>query len=80
MQKTWGGRRSGAGRPRQYQHIKIPVTFHTERSERQPLTPESDLTICLAEADGRTGIMIGDIWYGTAEAVAIAEFIDKHLK
>jgi hypothetical protein len=75
---AWGGRRSGAGRRRQY--IKIPATFHTERSERQPLTPESDLTICLAEADGRTGIMLGDIWYGDAEALAIAEFIDTHLK
>jgi len=75
---TWGGRRSGAGRRRQY--IKIPVAFHRERSERQPLTPESDLTICLAEADEREGIMIGDIWYGVAEALAIAEFIDTHLK
>lgn len=78
---SWGGRREGAGRPRKY--VRIPTSFHTERSERERLTPESDLSICIAEMEMdeneiRRGIVIGDLWYGPTEALAIAEFVERY--
>lgn len=76
-----GGARSGAGRPRKF--VKIPKKFYAERSEREPLTETSDLSICLAEievdeGDTRPGIVIGDIWYGAEEAQAIADFVKRY--
>jgi hypothetical protein len=55
--------------------VKIPIALYAPCSEPEPLTPESDLTIYRAEADERRGIVIGDIWYGYGEAIAIAEYV-----
>ena len=74
----WGGKRKGAGRPKQY--VKIETKFYRELSEPEQLTPESDLSICLAEIENGQGIAIGEIWYGKEEALAIAHFIDQHCK
>lgn len=76
-----GGARPGAGRPRKF--VRIPKKFYTERSECESLFPTSDLSICLAEievdeGDTRRGIVIGDIWYGAEEALAIALFIERN--
>jgi hypothetical protein len=82
---NWGGKRPNTGRPRQYgrKDIKVRTKFHIERSEREPLTPESDLSICIAEVEAdendiRRGVVIGDIWYGAKEAIAVADFVDRY--
>lgn len=80
-QEKWGGKRERAGRPRQY--VRVPTQFHVERSEREKLTPESDLTICIAESEMdenvmRRGVVIGDIWHGWGESLAIADFIERY--
>jgi hypothetical protein len=75
---NWGGKRPGAGAKRRY--LKVSLQGHAERSEREQLTPESDLSICIAEMDGedgRRGVMIGDIWYGAVEALAIARYLNR---
>lgn len=82
-QEKWGGKRKRAGRPRQY--VRVPTQFHVERSEREKLTPESDLTVCIAESEmdenvTRRGIVIGEVWYGWSEALAIAEFVEQYRK
>lgn len=82
-QEKWGGKRERAGRPRQY--VRVPTQFHVERSEREKLTPESDLTICIAESEmdenvTRRGIVLGEVWYGWGEALAIAGFVERHRK
>lgn len=76
---NWGGRRPNAGRPKRFIYKKIPVLGQIERSEREPLTPTSDLTVCIAEMDeeGKRGIYVGDIWYGADEALAIAAFVER---
>ena len=60
-----------------------PLKFHIKRSEPEPLTSQSDLTICLAEMEVdeyevRRGIAIGETWYSYSEALAIAEFVKHH--
>lgn len=68
-EKRHGGARPGAGRPpRRVRHWEW-------ESERSQLSPESDLSICQARADGRHGIVIGDAWYSAAEAQAIAAYL-----
>jgi len=73
-----GGTRQGAGPPRRYVITKKPYIGFEARSRPQPLTSISDLTICIAEADGRRGIVIDDIWYGSGEALAIAEYVEQY--
>lgn len=77
---NWGGKRPGAGRPRKY--VRIEKLGHTELTERELITPESDLTFCIAEMDVdegdiRRGIVIGEIWYGASEAFSIARLIEQ---
>lgn len=77
-----GGARLRAGRTPRYEkkpkYVKIPTPFYIQRSEREPLTPASDLSICLAEmdeGDTRRGVVIGEVWYGAEEALSIYKFL-----
>src|SRR4051812_14655876 len=74
----WGGKRTGAGRKPQY--VKIPIKFHIATTEPEQLTPASDLSIYTAEMEeeGPRGIVVGDIWYGRDEVLAIAHFVEEH--
>ena len=74
-----GGQRQGAGRPREYIYKKVPIRGFVQVTEPAQLTPESDLTIQLAEMEhGHRGIKVGDLWYGYSEALAIACYVEEH--
>ncbi len=79
---NWGGKRQGAGRPRQYIHKKISVRYGVQFMEPCYLSPEypDDSThIVLAQNDDeRYGIYIDEDWYGAAQALRMLEYLQEH--
>ena len=81
---NWGGKREGAGRPRQY--LRLPVNHgrghDKEFAEPQRLSsshPTDPSDIVLAQnSDGRYGIYLEDDWYGAGQALVILEYLQKH--
>ena len=80
----WGGKRQGAGRPRQYIHKKIPLRHgqgvqFTEPCYLSPEYPNDSTHIVLAQNDDeRYGIYIDEDWYGASQALRMLEYLQEH--
>lgn len=81
---NWGGRRQGAGRPREYDYLKIPIGRGRDKEYAEPtkLSPEvptdpSDIVLA-GDDEGRFGIYLNDRWYGAGQALRILAYLLKH--
>jgi len=80
----WGGKRQGAGRPKQYIHKKIPLRHgagieFTEHYYLSPEYPNDPTHIVLAQNDDEGyGVYIDEVWFGASQALRMLEYLQEH--